>query len=113
MVNIIQTLKNLNKEFPRYQLETLLKIVDCIVEMPNTNTWWDKNITTYPPTITYNNKSYTNLPDDVKFTSLTPETNGFVYTTCTKNHAVDKTSAKQNILTEEDPNFLKDIKEML
>ena len=116
MVNIIQTLKNLNKEFPRYKLETLIKNVECIVEKPDTNTWWDKNITTYPPTITctYNNgKSCTTLPDDAKFTSSTPENVGFVYTTCTKNHAVDKTSAKQNILTEEDPNFLKDIKEML
>jgi len=32
MVNKIKTLKNLNKEFPRFQLETLLKIMDCIEE---------------------------------------------------------------------------------
>lgn len=30
MVNKIQTLKNLNKKFPRFQLETLLTIIDCI-----------------------------------------------------------------------------------
>ena len=30
MVNKIKTLKNLNKKFPRFQLETLLAIIDCI-----------------------------------------------------------------------------------
>lgn len=30
MVNKIKTLKNLNKKFPRFQLETLLTIIDCI-----------------------------------------------------------------------------------
>ena len=32
MVDKIATLKNLHQEFPRYQLETMLKIIDCIVE---------------------------------------------------------------------------------
>ena len=30
MVNKIKTLKNLNQKFPRFQLETLLTIIDCI-----------------------------------------------------------------------------------
>lgn len=32
MIDKIKTLKNLNKKFPRYQLETLLTIIDCIEE---------------------------------------------------------------------------------
>lgn len=35
MVNKIQTLKNLNKKFPRFQLETLLSIIDCIEDEIN------------------------------------------------------------------------------
>jgi hypothetical protein len=38
-----------------------------------------------------------------------------MYSNCTKNHAVDKTSSKQNILTEEvnDKTFLEELKETL
>ena len=57
MINVIQTLKNLNKEFPRFQLETLLKIVECIQEDYQTyktyeDPWWSKDITyrNYPVT---------------------------------------------------------------
>lgn len=32
MLDKIATLKNLHQEFPRYQLDTMLKIIDCIVE---------------------------------------------------------------------------------
>ena len=35
MVNKIKTLKNLNKKFPRFQLETLLTIIDCIEDEIN------------------------------------------------------------------------------
>lgn len=32
MVNVIQTIKNLKQQFPRFQVDTLLKIVECISE---------------------------------------------------------------------------------
>lgn len=104
MINVIQTLKNLNKEFPRYQLDTLIKIVECVVEQPDKSTYipWDKTITWYNHPITCN-ANYKLDSDDL----------GFTYTTCTKNHAVDKTSSKQNITTEEDINFFNELKEML
>lgn len=35
MINKIKTLKNLNKKFPRFQLETLLTIMDCIEDEIN------------------------------------------------------------------------------
>ena len=104
MINVIQTLKNLNKEFPRYQLDTLIKIVECVVEQPDKSTYipWDKTTTWYNYPITCN-ANYKVDPEDL----------GFTYTTCTKNHAADKTSSKQNITTEEDINFFNELKEML
>ena len=90
MINVIQTLKNLNKEFPRFQLETLLKIVECIQEDYYTKTYpdWSKDITwkTYPVTCTQN--------------CTTTPNNAFVYNTTTKNHAADKTSHNQTITSE-------------
>lgn len=87
MINVIQTLKNLNKEFPRYQLETLLKIVECIQDDPIVNcppTWEDWRIEPW--------KNYqVTCGDD-------PST--FIYNTTTKNHTADKTSYKQNIISE-------------
>lgn len=80
MINVIQTLKNLNKEFPRYQLETLLKIVECIQEdYPAPD--WSKTIT---------------WKDYPVYVSNTPP-EAFMYNTTTKNHASDKTSCKQTI----------------
>lgn len=82
MINVIQTLKNLNKEFPRYQLETLLKIIECIQDDPiikypdypdiKTTPWWNNQVTCTP----------------------------FVYNTVTKNHTADKTSSNQVITSE-------------
>lgn len=86
MINVIQTLKNLNREFPRFQLDTLIKIVECICDESILKT------TTYPdwskiePWINY------------RVTADTPNT--FVYNTTTKNHAVDKISARQAILSD-------------
>ena len=31
-MNVVQTLKNLKEAFPKFQLDTLLKIVECVVE---------------------------------------------------------------------------------
>lgn len=98
MINVIQTLKNLNKEFPRFQLETLLKIVECIQDDPIINyppTWEDWHIEPW--------KNYQVTCSDK------PDT--FIYNTTTKNHATDKTSSHQNITssgelaTDEDMNF--------
>lgn len=97
MINVIQTLKNLNKEFPRFQLETLLKIVECIQEDYYTKTypdWWSKDITykNYPVYCTQNDASTCTLNN-------TPN-EAFVYNTTTKNHAADKTSHNQTITSE-------------
>lgn len=32
MINQIQTIKNLRKQFPRFRIDTILKIVECISE---------------------------------------------------------------------------------
>ena len=70
-IDIIKTLENLNKEFPRFQLSTLLKIVECIEERKNNcyykpyEPWYETK-----PTITcstYNNTN--NIPkDEIKCT---------------------------------------------
>ena len=80
MINVIQTLKNLNKEFPRFQLETLLKIIECIQEDYPTPDW--------SKTITW--KDY-----PIYVSNTPPE--AFMYNTTTKNHTPDKTSYKQTI----------------
>lgn len=114
MINVIQTLKNLNKEFPRFQLDTLIKIVECVVEKSeyplwssaSTDTKWYKNsITCANPESVICTYSAQNKAEDP----------GFVYSTTTKNHAVDKTSSKQNITTEEfnESSFLDELKNML
>ena len=41
-IDIIKTLENLNKEFPRFQLSTLLKIVECIEEKNKIDNDWYK-----------------------------------------------------------------------
>ena len=35
MINRIQTIKNLRKRFPRFQIDTIIEIVDCISESEN------------------------------------------------------------------------------
>lgn len=35
MVNTIQTIRNLKEQFPRFQIDTILQIVECISEEPN------------------------------------------------------------------------------
>lgn len=111
MINVIQTLKNLNKEFPRFQLETLIKIVDCIVEKQDYN-WYTRtysNQTSCPPwtitcgsntaTSTYENNVLSNYNEESALQSCeTPlDDERFIYTTTTKNHAADKTSHNQVI----------------
>lgn len=88
MINVIQTLKNLNKEFPRYQLETLLKIVECIQDDP---------IIKYPDWLN-DNTTWKTCP--VQCTASFTPNGAFVYNTTTKNHAADKTSYNQTITSE-------------
>lgn len=38
MLDKIATLKKLHQEFPRFQLDTMIKILDCIVESDVTET---------------------------------------------------------------------------
>lgn len=104
MINVIQTLKNLNKEFPRYQLETLLKIIECIQDDPIIN---------YPPTW----EDWRVEPWKNYQTTTGGPTN-FIYNTTTKNHTPDKTSYKQTITsegeqaTDEDMNFSNFVKDL-
>lgn len=114
MIDVIQTLKNLNKEFPRFQLETLIKIVECIREkseytITSPQPW-------YANTITCNDNQnicrFTSVGDNPEqFNTSTGGTQGFVYNTTTKNHTPDKTSSHQTIIssgdiaTDEDMNF--------
>jgi hypothetical protein len=114
MINVIQTLKNLNKEFPRFQLDTLIKIVECVVEKSEYPVWSSPTIDTK----WYNNSVTCADPASIICTYSAQnkaEDPGFVYSTTTKNHAVDKTSSKQNITTEEfdEPGFLDELKKML
>lgn len=114
MINVIQTLKNLNKEFPRFQLDTLIKIVECVVEKSEYPLWSSASTDTK----WYNNSITCANPGSVICTYSAQnkaEDPGFIYSTTTKNHAVDKTSSKQNITTEEfdEPGFLDELKNML
>lgn len=114
MINVIQTLKNLNKEFPRFQLDTLIKIVECVVEKSEYPLWSSASTDTK----WYNNSVTCANPENmvcVYSAQNKAEDPGFVYSTTTKNHAVDKTSSKQNITTEEfdEPSFLDELKKML
>lgn len=36
MVNTIQTIRNLKEKFPRFQLDTILQIIECIDESETT-----------------------------------------------------------------------------
>lgn len=95
MINVIQTLKNLNKEFPRFQLETLLKIVECIQEDYSIKTspdWWSNSITCKNYPVTYTQATTCD--------STSTPNNAFMYNTTTKNHAADKTSHNQTITSE-------------
>lgn len=103
MIDAIKTLKNLNKKFPRFQLNTLLDILDCIEEKEESTIW-------YPPTITPSIYTPTTITcTDLDTSECKPE-----YTsasTCDnqmlfepkKHHVKDKTSKNVRILTEEVP----------
>lgn len=109
MIDTIKTLKNLNKKFPRFQLNTLFEILDCIEEKEEkpeiTTIPWCTPITpTYTPsTITCTDASThecTNL-NACKNTISTCD-NQMLFEP-KKHHIKDKTSKNVKILTEEAP----------
>lgn len=91
MVNKIQTLRNLNQKFPRFQLETLLTIVDCIEEdqitSPTTTDPW--KITPLTTPVYYNTDNVTCNATDALNTQYPDNANHIGYckiTTCTNNN---------------------------
>lgn len=111
MIDTIKTLKNLNKKFPRFQLNTLFEILDCIEEKPELTTIPWKAPTYTPPTI---------IPTTITCTDTSPSKHictdlnaceNTISSTCDnqmlfepkKHHMKDKTSKNVRILTEEAP----------
>ena len=105
MIDTIKTLKNLNKKFPRFQLNTLFEILDCIEEKPELTTIPWEAPTIIPTTITCTDTS----PSKHKCTDLNACEN--TISACDnqmlfepkKHHVKDKTSKNVRILTEEAP----------
>lgn len=114
MIDTIKTLKNLNKKFPRFQLNTLFEILDCIEEKEENTitTTWPPTITTpiYPTTITCTDTS-THECKDLNACENTISTYGNTISACDnqmlfepkKHHVKDKTSKNVRILTKEAP----------
>lgn len=106
MIDTIKTLKNLNKKFPRFQLNTLFEILDCIEEKEEITTipWCTPITPTYTPsTITCTDTSASTH----KCTDLNACEN--TISACDnqmlfepkKHHVKDKTSKNVRILTKE------------
>lgn len=105
MIDTIKTLKNLNKKFPRFQLNTLLDILDCIEEKPEITTIpWDVPTFT-PSTITCTDTSAsTHECTDLNAceNTLSACDNQMLFEP-KKHHVKDKTSKNVRILTKEVP----------
>lgn len=98
MIDTIKTLKNLNKKFPRFQLNTLLDILDCIEEKPEITTIpWDV------PTFTPSTITCTNDTSTIEPYNATASTEDNMLLEPKKHHMKDKTSKNVRILTEEVP----------
>lgn len=88
-IDIIKTLENLNKEFPRFQLSTLLKIVECIEEKNKIDNDWYKPYYPYETykewyttpniTCTYNNTNNECKNKECKCKKEKKEENNFNY----------------------------------
>ena len=111
MIDVIKTLKNLNKKFPRFQLNTLFDILYCIEEKNNESPYWLYTTPRYTsPTITCTNDALTCTNDTL---SANNSTSILSNATCAKednmlfepkkHHVKDKTSKNVKILTEEAP----------
>ena len=115
MIDTIKTLKNLNKKFPRFQLNTLFEILDCIEEKPELTTIPWEAPTYTPPTITPLTITCTDTSPheckDLNACENTISTYGNTISACDnqmlfepkKHHVKDKTSKNVRILTEEAP----------
>lgn len=106
MIDTIKTLKNLNKKFPRFQLNTLFEILDCIEEKEITiSTPW---CTPTLPTPTFTPSTITCTDTDIstkcksEYTSASTCDNQMLFEP-KKHHIKDKTSKNVKILTEEAP----------
>jgi len=106
MIDTIKTLKNLNKKFPRFQLNTLFEILDCIEEKEITiSTPW---CTPTLPTPTFTPSTITCTDTDIsskcnsEYTSTSTCDNQMLFEP-KKHHIKDKTSKNVKILTEEAP----------
>lgn len=106
MIDTIKTLKNLNKKFPRFQLNTLFEILDCIEEKETEiyTPWCTPTLTT--PTFTPSTITCTDTDISTKckseYTSASTCDNQMLFEP-KKHHIKDKTSKNVKILTEEAP----------
>lgn len=110
MIDTIKTLKNLNKKFPRFQLNTLFEILDCIEEKEEkpeiTTIPWCTPITpTYTPsTITCTDASTHECTDlNACENTISSTCDNQMLFEPKKHHVKDKTSKNVRILTEEAP----------
>lgn len=103
MIDTIKTLKNLNKKFPRFQLNTLFEILDCIEEKPEITTIPWSTPTYTPSTITCTDTS-PHVCADLNACENTISTydNQMLFEP-KKHHVKDKTSKNIRILTKEAP----------
>lgn len=106
MIDTIKTLKNLNKKFPRFQLNTLFEILDCIEEKPEITTIPWEAPTYTPPTIAPSTITCTHTyPHECADLNACENTisacdNQMLFEP-KKHHVKDKTSKNVRILTEE------------
>lgn len=105
MIDTIKTLKNLNKKFPRFQLNTLLDILDCIEEKPEITTipWYTPTYTPSTITCTDTSASTHDCSDLNACKNIISTYDNQMLFEPKKHHVKDKTSKNVRILTEEVP----------
>lgn len=108
MIDTIKTLKNLNKKFPRFQLNTLFEILDCIEEKEEITTipWCTPITPTYTPstiTCTDTSASTHDCTDLNACENTISACDNQMLFEPKKHHVKDKTSKNVRILTEEAP----------
>lgn len=103
MIDAIKTLKNLNKKFPRFQLNTLLDILDCIEEKEEgvSIPWCTPTFT--PSTITCTDAPVHECADLNACEDTISACDNQMLFEPKKHHVKDKTSKNVRILTEEVP----------
>lgn len=106
MIDTIKTLKNLNKKFPRFQLNTLFEILDCIEEKSEITTFpWEAPTymqpTITPSTITCTDTSTHECADLNTCKNTISACDNQMLFEPKKHHVKDKTSKNVRILTKE------------